>query len=227
MLKRPGLRGAAAAALLLVSLASTAASAHGGGGSTLPDEVPAVTDEGKRARAILDALEPAAHPSPSPGQLAPPPAPSDVHRSMESARSALSRAHGAHLAGDASGARRLGRVALAWAEAARAQLVAATAERGGAAIEKAAADLATRRVRASAMLVEAQARKGQLGAQIAQKKAAIDAAKAPPPETRAKNEKKPAAKVDARGEARPPRNPDPAAPQRAAPPKAPPRKGTP
>jgi colicin import membrane protein len=194
--QRPGLRGAAAAVLLLllVSLAPVSARAHGSGGSTLPAEVPAVTDEGKRARAILDALKPAASPAPSPGQPAPPAAPADVQRSIETARTALSRCHGAHLAGDTSGARRLGRVALAWAEAAKAQLTAAAAERAGAAIEKAAADLATRRVRASAMLVEAQARKGQLGAQIAQKKAAIDAAKAPPPESRAKNEKKPAPK---------------------------------
>jgi len=198
----------ACAALVFVSLIPGRASAHGSGGAQLPAQVPAVTDEGARAKALLAELAAATRPAAAPvapvdapsGDAPPrdapprdapprdaPPregdavaAPSDVTRSMSSAQKALARAHGAHLAGDAAGVRRLSKVALAWAEAARAQLGAAEAERASAAVERQALDLATRRDRAGAMLVEAQARKGQLGAQIVQKEKAIDAAKAPP-----------------------------------------------
>lgn len=162
-----------AVALALLVLAPSAASAHESGGAMLPADVPAVTDEGARAKVLLRELAAVKDPAP------------DAARAIGTARKALSRAHGAHLAGDAAGARRLGRVALRWAEASKAQLAAATAERRGAAIEREAADLSQARDRARAMIVEAQARKGQLGAQIAQKKQAIDAAKAPPADAKA------------------------------------------
>ena len=65
------------------------------------------------------------------------------------------------------------------------------------------------------MLVEAQARKGQLGAQIAEKKRAIEAAKAPPPDGKSGD----ARKGDARKSE--PRKGD----AKSAPPKAPPAGG--
>jgi hypothetical protein len=115
-------------------------------------------------------------------------------RSSARAQQALARAHGAHLAGDLPGARRLGVVALGWALAAKEQAGAARAERAGALVEKAAADLAIRRDRARGMLVEAQARKGQLAAQVDQKRKDVEAAKAPPPPV---SDKKPRAATKA------------------------------
>jgi hypothetical protein len=163
----------ASVALALAVLAS-AARADLATGTQLPDDVPAVTDEGARALAALRQLAPRADG-----------APSDAARSIATARKALARAHGAHLAGDVAGARRLGRVALAWTVAARAQLAAAAAERASATVEREALELAESRDRARALLVEAQARKGQLGARVEQKKRAVEAAKAPPVDPKA------------------------------------------
>ena len=185
----------AAVALALAFLAPSPAAAHESGGAQLPADVPAVTDEGARARVLLRDLAAVKDPPP------------DAVRAIRTARKALSRAHGAHLAGDGAGARRLGRVALRWAEASKAQLAAATSERRGAAVEREAADLAQSRDRARAMIVEAQARQGQLGAQIAQKKQAIDAAKAPPVDAKASKKA---------GDAKKPATADPKKPEKPA-----------
>ncbi len=172
----------AVAAFLVV----TRVAAHGSGGAQLPNDPAAVTDEGARAKAMAAEVRAAApH---LPGEAPP----ADVAASLQRTQRALQRASGAHAAGDARTARLLGKVALGWAEAAKAQLAATRAEKASGDVEKAAADLVARRDRGRALITESQARKGQLAAQIERKKHDVEAAKAPKPD------KKPDKKGDAK-----------------------------
>lgn len=166
--------------------------AHESGGALLPKDVPAVTDEGARAKAMVAEV-----------QAASKEVPSDVAASLARTRQALARANGAHATGDARTSRLLGKVALGWAEAAKAQLAATRSERASGEVERAALDLAARRDRGRALVTESQARRGQLTSQIERKKKDIEAAKAPPP-----------AKQDAKGDSK-----------KSAPVKPAPRKG--
>lgn len=189
-----------ARALLVLALCSFAgfASAHESGGTQLPKEVATVTDEGARAKAMAADVEA--------GTTDPP---ADVVASLARTRQALSRANGAHAAGDARTARLLGNVALGWAEAAKAQAAATRSERASGEVEKATADLSARRDRGRALITESQARRGQLASQIERKKKDIEAAKAPPP-PRGKDKAK-------RGDKTPPIKPGPTKPAPAKP----------
>jgi chromosome segregation ATPase len=151
-------------ALVVLSLAASAA-AHGAGGRELPGDPPAVTQEGRDAKRDLDAI-----------------ASDEAKRSLastrvEAGRKALARAHGAHLAGDADGARALSAIAKAWADAAGAAIRAATVEVRASAAEARAKELADKVARARSMLAETQARRGQLHAEIARVEEAAKAAR--------------------------------------------------
>lgn len=166
--------------LVIASLlgAMPAAAAHESGGTQLPQDPAAVTDEGARAKAIAAEVRAASlH------------LPADVAASLARTQQALGRANGAHAAGDARTARLLGKVALGWAEAAKAQLAATRGEKASGDVEKAAADLTARRDRGRALITEAQARKGQLASQIEAKKHAVELAKAPKPDKAPKLDK--------------------------------------
>jgi chromosome segregation ATPase len=127
----------------------------GSGGEQLPADAPAVTPDGEKAKAELAALAK----DPRSAKLA--------GAAMGKARAALSRAHGAHLAKDAAGARDLSRVALAWAKAARAVLRANEVEQRAKEAQTKAEDLKERLERAKALLVETEARKAPLSSEIA------------------------------------------------------------
>lgn len=187
-----------AIAALLVAVDAVA---HESGGKQLPEDPAAVTDEGARAKAMAAEVRAA--------EKAPP---ADVAASLQRTQRALQRASGAHAAGDARTARLLGKVALGWAEAAKAQLAATRAEKASGEVEKAAADLVARRDRGRALITESQARKGQLASQIEARKHAVEAAKAPKLDKKADAKKPPEKKPTEKAPARPSGDEAPAKP---------------
>ena len=110
-----------------------------------------------------------------------------VAEPTKKAKVAIARAHGAHLAKDEDGARLLGRVALAWAEAAAAWVRAAEAEKKAAESEGRHKDLKDKIERAKALVAETEARKLQLLSEVA--KAEEEAKTAPPPKPDGKKPK--------------------------------------
>lgn len=145
---------------LVLALAASAAGApvalaHGSaGGVQLPPDAEAVAPEGKKAKELLAAL-----PADAPVRAA-------IADPVKKAKLALGRAHGAKLAGDEDGARLLSRVALAWAQAARATVQAVQTEKRAADGETRTKTLKEKIARARALLTETEARKLQLTAEV-------------------------------------------------------------
>lgn len=152
------MKSSVVAALLLASalVGVQPAWAHGGGagGEQLPKDVPAVTPDGEKAKADLDAIA---------GDAA---KKKVADTAVTKGKLALGRAHGASLGGDTEGARLLSRVALAWAGAAKAAVRAAETERAADAGETRVVELREKLVRAKALLIENEARKLQLTVEV-------------------------------------------------------------
>lgn len=89
-----------------------------------------------------------------------------VASSLEQAKGALERAHGARAAGDAKHAHMLDGLALEWAESARDLLRASTAEQTAVSAADKAREAAVRAERARALLEETQARRGRADAEL-------------------------------------------------------------
>jgi hypothetical protein len=145
------------AALLLVA---PGASAHGAvsavGSSATP---PAPPGDGATAEKLLVQVEGRA-------KAAGPAAIKVVAESVHRARTALERARGARVSGDAPHARMLDGLALEWAETARDLQRAATAESSAADLGKKARDVATQVERARVLLADTQDRRGRAAAEL-------------------------------------------------------------
>ena len=144
--------------------APSVARAHGGGsagGAQLPPDPPAVAPDGEKAKAEIAALA-----SLEDARLV-----AAVDATLDRARKALGRAHGASLAGDKEGARLLSRLSLAWARAARAVVRATEAETRADAAQAKVKDLKEKVERAKALVTETESRRRQLLTEIARAEA--------------------------------------------------------
>jgi hypothetical protein len=161
-LSRFGLVGLFSLGLVLPS----AAHAHGAGGAQLPREPAPVSAEGSRAVELVAALsrEPSASAA--------------AKREVEASRTAVARADGAALAGDGEGAKLLSKVALAWAEVARAVVEAAARESVASEAEKRADGARERVARAKTLLEAVDARRRELDREVARAEAELAREKA-------------------------------------------------
>lgn len=150
---------AAATAIAMLG-APAVARAHGGGsagGAQLPTDPPAVTPDGVKAKAEIQALA-----AVKDARLS-----TAIAAAVERARKALGRAHGASLAGDTEGAKILSRVSLAWTKAARAVVRATEAEARADAAQTKVKELKEKLERARTLVTETESRKRQLTTEIA------------------------------------------------------------
>lgn len=171
-------------ALTLALCVDVRAHAHGGdAGTQLAKDAPAVNKDGEKAKAELARISKAEGPK---DLLAP---------SLAKGEAAISRAHGASLAGDEVGAKLLSRVALAWSQAAGATLRAFQSERSADAAESKATAQKDQIQRKKALLVEMEARKMSLTKEVA---AAESEAKSAPAAKATEPGKKKGAKPDAK-----------------------------
>ena len=147
-------------ALVLAFSLAGSAMAHGGdGGSQLAKDAPAVTKDGEKAKAELARVGAASTAPEGPKEL--------LAEPLQKGKAAISRAHGASLAGDDVGAKLLSRVALAWSQAAAATLRAFEGERGAASAESKMTAQKDQIQRKKALLVEMEARKMSLTKEVA------------------------------------------------------------
>ena len=163
-------------AIALVACIEARAFAHGDAGAQLPDDAPAVTKEGEKAKAELARVGAAKAPK---ELLADP---------LAKGKAAIARAHGASLAGDETGAKLLSRVALAWSQAAAATLRAFESERSADAAETKTTAQKDQIQRKKALLVEMEARKMSLTKELAAVES--EAKTAPPRKTEPAPKKK-------------------------------------
>jgi hypothetical protein len=151
------LRAALLLSALLFPASAGTALAHGASGeSQLPDDAPAVTPEGAKAKKEIQALE---------GREAG--LKRVIGSALAAAKKALGRAHGASLAGDTDGARILSRVSLSWAKAAGAIARATETEKRADDGQAKVKDLRDKVERAKALRTETESRKRQLTTEIA------------------------------------------------------------
>jgi hypothetical protein len=160
-------RGTGLTAAIAVGFVGATALAHGPEGAQLPNDPPAVAPAGEQARAAIAQIE-ASHAE----------AASIAKRSIDAARAALARAHGASLASDATAAGHLSKIALAWSDAARAVVRSAERERQAVEAEVRAARLDDDHERARAALETADARRRQLEDELARAESAVARARA-------------------------------------------------
>lgn len=145
-------------AFVLSTLVATPALAHNGGASGPVLEVPRPPDgDGATAHDLVKDVEAKATDAKAKKVVA---------SSLEHAKEALERAHGARAAGDAKHAHMLDGVALEWAENARDLLRAAAAEQVAVAAADKAREAAVKAERARALLEETQARRGRADAEL-------------------------------------------------------------
>lgn len=132
--------------------------AHGGGASGPVLEVPRPpSGDGATAHDLLKAID---------AKATDPKAKKLIASSVEHAKEALERAHGARAAGDISHAAMLEGLALEWAQNAQDLVKAATAEQVAEASADKAREAAVRAERARALLEETQARRGRAEAEL-------------------------------------------------------------
>jgi hypothetical protein len=170
-------------AITLAVCVDVRAFAHGDAGAQLPDDAPAVTKDGEKAKAELARLGT----TEAPKELLADP--------LKKGKAAIARAHGASLAGDEVGAKLLSRVALAWSQAAAATLRAFQSERGAETAETKTTAQKDQIQRKKALLVEMEARKMSLTKEVAAAEADAKIAptqKADPAKKKVDKEPKPA-----------------------------------
>jgi len=151
------MRSRVALAIMLAFCLDLPAYAHGEAGAQLPDDAPAVTKDGEKAKAELARVGGSKEAAPK--EL--------LSEPLGKGKKAIARAHGASLAGDEIGAKLLSRVALAWAQAAGATLRAFETEKGAEVAEVKATAQKDQIQRKKALLVEMEARKLSLTKEVA------------------------------------------------------------
>ena len=145
-------------AFVLSTFVAAPASAHNGGASGPVLDVPRPPDgDGATAHDIVKDVEAKASDAKAKKVVA---------SSVEHAKEALERTHGARAAGDAKHAHVLEGLALEWAENARDLLRAAAAEQAAVGAADKAREAAVRAERARALLEETQARRGRADAEL-------------------------------------------------------------
>lgn len=159
------MRSRVALAIMFSFCLDLPAYAHGEAGAQLPEDAPAVTKDGEKAKAELARVSAAQVAKDGASKEA---APKDLlSEPLAKGNNAIARAHGASLAGDETGAKLLSRVALAWAQAAAATLRAFETEKGAEVAEVKTTGQKDQIQRKKALLVEMEARKLSLTKEVA------------------------------------------------------------